>query len=87
MEQMSTNNNAISRFLKKSRDKKPSILIEIVESDPTQGYKILREPYKNNDFIPPQLIFQIVKHHFNSAELLHSFSQIICYLKYKLRIF
>jgi hypothetical protein len=78
MEQMSTNtnaNNTISRFLKKSRDKKPSILIEFVEPDPIHVYKILREPHKNNDFIPPQLIFQIVKHHFNSAELLHSFSQ------------
>lgn len=75
MEQLTTNPNSISKFLKKSRDKKPSILIEIVDSDPINGYKILREPHKNNDFIPPQLIFQIVKHHFNSAELLHSFSQ------------
>jgi len=75
MEQISTNPLTISKFLKKSKDKKPNILLEIVESEPIQAYKILREPHKNNDFIPPQLIFQIVKHHFNSSELLHSFSQ------------
>jgi hypothetical protein len=73
MEQLSTNANV--KISKKSRDKKPSILIEILDSDPKSEYKILREPHKNNDFIPPQLIFQIVKHHLNSAELLHSFSQ------------
>jgi hypothetical protein len=75
MEQLSTNANTNIKMSKKSRDKKPSILIEIVESDPISEYKIMREPHKNNDFIPPQLIYQIVKHHFNSAELLHSFSQ------------
>jgi hypothetical protein len=84
MEQMTTNTNTDAnsngKISKKSRDKKPNILIEIVETDtdprkqPMDDYKILREPHKNNEFIPICLISHIIKHHFNSSKLLHSFS-------------
>ena len=72
MEQMTTNANV--KISKKSRDKKPSISIEIIETDPIDDYKIIREPHKNNEFIPICLITHIMKHHFKSSELLHSFS-------------
>lgn len=75
MEQMSTNDNTITRFLKKPKDKKPSIIIEIIETDPIDDYKIIREPHKNNEFIPTCLIIHIIKYHFKSSELIHSFTQ------------
>ena len=81
MEQMSTNNNTIIKFLKKSKDKKPNIFVEIIDtnidpqSQPINDYKIIREPHKNNEFIPTSLIIHIIKHHFKSFELIHSFTQ------------
>ena len=77
MEQ-SSNNITIVSFFKKPKEKKPSIFVEIIETelrDTNDDYAIIREPYKTYEFIPIQFISQIVKHHFNSAELLHSFAQ------------
>lgn len=77
MEQ-SSNSNIITKMVKKSKDKKPSIFVEIIETElqkTNDDYAIIREPHKTYEFIPIQFIFQSVKHHFNSAELVHSFAQ------------
>lgn len=38
-------------------------------------YKITRNPYKNSEFIPINLITVIMQHHFHSATMIHKFNE------------
>ena len=64
---MSRNNN------KKSN--KPVFLFEIEEETINNNYMIAREPYANSEFIPPSIIPIIMKHYFDSNELMLSYDE------------
>jgi hypothetical protein len=74
-----TEQSTITRFFKKSKDKKQNILFEIeeiaeIQSQIQKDYKIIREPYKTHEFIPVHLIPQIIRHHFPSVDIIHTFA-------------
>lgn len=56
---------------------KPLLVFEVEDEviDKNANYKMLREPYKTNEFIPPNIIPQIISHHFPKAEILHNFNE------------
>ena len=64
----------------KTKENKHFILVEFSENQQDQqeqiqnDYKIIREPYKTNEFIPVHLIPQIIRHHFSSVEIIHTFA-------------
>ena len=77
-----------SKLRKKEKSKTKQLLEFDIVSEPKQvsvtainnTYKTLMSPYKNNEFIPPNIIPQIISHHFPSATILHSFNEthIVC---------
>lgn len=82
--------STITQHFKKTKNNKNIILVEIVEIVENQqeqiqnDYKIIREPYKTNEFIPVHLIPQILRHHFSSVEIIHTFSEIHYLVKIKI---
>ena len=82
------NPTVMDMFRKKEKSKTKSLLEFDIESETkslpissiTNTYKTLKDPYKNNEFIPPNIIPQIISHHFPSATILHSFNEthIVC---------
>jgi hypothetical protein len=84
------NPTVMDMFRKKEKEKsKGKILLGFdIESDSNHvsvttinnTYKSLKDPYKNNEFIHPNIIPQIIAHHFPSATILHSFNEthIVC---------
>lgn len=61
---------------KKSKQNKQTILIEVVEEPvDTDLYTLARSPYISSEFIPSNIIPIIMKHHFESSELLLSFNE------------
>lgn len=56
---------------------KPLFIFEVEDETTNKEtiYKKLKEPYKTNEFIPPNIIPQIMTHHFPKAELLHTFTE------------
>jgi len=71
---------------------KHSILLEFIESEletdvnaeQTKKYKIMRDSFRNSEFVPNNMVSTIVSHHFKSAEILHSFNDN--HSLYKIRI-
>lgn len=60
---------------KKTKQNKPEILLEIIEETiDTDSYTIARAPYISSEFIPSTIIPIIMKHYFNSSELILSYS-------------
>ena len=80
--------STITQHFKKTKNNKTNIiLVEFVENHQDQiqnDYKIIREPYKTNEFIPVHLIPQILRHHFSSVEIIHTFSEIHYLVKIKI---
>jgi len=69
----------MSRFVslsKKSKSKPSGILLEIIEEpENTDIYTIARSPYTTSEFIPSSIIPIIMKHYFNSSELILSYNE------------
>lgn len=61
---------------KKSKQTKQLIFLEI-EEEPlsSASYLIARNPYKNSEFIPSELFPIIMKHYFNSSELILKYGE------------
>ena len=69
----------VQKFTSLSKKSKPNksspILLEIIEEPiDTDLYTISRSPYILSEFIPSNIIPIIMKHHFNSSELILSYS-------------
>jgi hypothetical protein len=59
-----------------SKQRKSDILLEIVEEPiNTDFYTIIRSPYASSQFIPSNIISIVMKHYFESAELILSFNE------------
>lgn len=71
--------------IKKTKQNKKNILLEIIEEtiNPNE-YTIARNPYIKSEFIPSNIIPIIMKHHFNSSELILSYSET--HLIYKILV-
>jgi hypothetical protein len=92
-------NNKITQMFevsKKIKEKKiKPILIEVIETEDTiqdntdtrkiNIYKLFRETYKNNEFIPTEMVSTILKFHFPTGEILHSFSDVHIVLKIQIK--
>jgi hypothetical protein len=85
---MENNNN------KMFKKKMSNVLIEVVETEistdspeakKVQDHRIFREIYKNNEFIPNEMISTILKYHFPTAEIIHSFSEVHMVLKIQIK--
>jgi hypothetical protein len=89
------NPTVIDMFRKKEKEKsKVKTLLEFdIESESLKevtpslnglsinnDYKTLMAPHKNNEFIPPNIIPQIITHHFPGSTIIHSFNEthIVC---------
>ena len=60
---------------KKSKQKHSSILLEFIEEPiNTDLYTIARSSFISSEFIPSNIISVIIKHHFNSSELILSYN-------------
>lgn len=71
---------------KKTKKNKVSILLEIIEEPINiDMYTIERGPYTFSEYIPPFIISTIMKHHFNSSELILSYNDIHGVYKIKLK--
>lgn len=61
---------------KKSKQIKSNILLEIIEDITSpDDYTIARNPYIKSEFIPSSIVPIIMKHYFNSSELLISYNE------------
>jgi hypothetical protein len=84
---------------KSTNNKKTNILLEFIEteivnnygnqsngnqSNSNKTYQTMREPYKNSEFVPNNMISAIMSHHFPKAEKLHSFNEN--HLLFKIKI-
>lgn len=58
---------------------------ENIETSKINGYKLFRETYKNNEFVPNEMISTILKFHFPTGETVHSFSDDHIVLKIQIK--
>lgn len=85
-------NNKIPKMFEVSKKRKNNnVLIEVIETevDPDikkiNDYKLFRDIYKNNEFIPNEMVSTILKFHFPTGEILHSFSDVHIVLKIQIK--
>lgn len=66
----------VQQFTNSKKQNKSNILLEIVEEPITiNTYTIERMPYSTSEFIPSSIISNVMKHHFNSSELLLAYNE------------
>jgi len=71
---------ALVTSAKKLKKNKPNILLEIIQEEEEEQihkdmYTLAREPYILSEFIPPSIIPIIMKHYFDSSELIHYYNE------------
>jgi hypothetical protein len=63
---------SLNDFLNNNNLKKPTLIIE--EDDSNENVGNILEPYKNMEYIPLNIIENLIKYSFQSSEILHSYS-------------
>jgi hypothetical protein len=63
---------SLNNFLNNNNLKKPTLIIE--EDDSNENVGNILEPYKNMEYIPLNIIENLIKYSFQSSEILHSYS-------------
>jgi hypothetical protein len=68
--------NQLLSVTKKQKKNKPSILLDIIEEpiNTEDAYTIIRKTFRSSEYIPSKNIHIVMKHHFESSELLFSYN-------------
>lgn len=79
-----TKSNILLEFIETELDNKSINNININnQANDNKMYQIMREPYKNSEFVPNSMVSAIMSHHFPNAEKIHTFNEnhLLCKIK------